>query len=89
MIVDHASDIPPFRQIADFLRGQILSGEIAPRQPLPSIRRLTEEYGVARTTAQKALRTLVREGLARVEPGWGVFVVPKDHWPSDDRADDG
>jgi DNA-binding GntR family transcriptional regulator len=76
MIVDHGSDIPPYRQIADYLREQILSGKIAPRQQLPSIRTLTQEYGVARTTAHKALHALVNDGLARVEKGWGVFVLP-------------
>jgi len=39
---------------------------------------------VARTTAQKALHVLVNEGLARVEPGWGVFVVPEDQRPKTD-----
>ena len=33
---------------------------------------------MARTTAQKALRALVNDGLARVEKGWGVFVLPEE-----------
>jgi DNA-binding GntR family transcriptional regulator len=87
MIVDHGSDIPPYRQIANYLREQILSGKIAARQQLPSIRTLTQEYGVARTTAQKALRALVNDGLARVEKGWGVFVLPEEDRPKGEGSE--
>ena len=32
------------------------------------------EFGVARTTAGKALRLLVTEGLAEISPGMGFYV---------------
>jgi DNA-binding GntR family transcriptional regulator len=34
-----------------------------------------QEYGIARTTASKALRVLADEGLAEVVPGWGTYVT--------------
>jgi GntR family transcriptional regulator len=76
--VDHDSNVPPYLQVAAILRGQIKTGELAPRQRLPSIAGLVQEYGIARTTAGKALRVLVDEGLAEVVPGWGTYVAGKD-----------
>ena len=44
------------------------------RRPLPSIADLVQTYGIARTTAAKALRVLIEEGLAEVSPGMGTYV---------------
>ncbi|WP_338146220.1 winged helix-turn-helix domain-containing protein [Streptomyces boncukensis] len=52
----------PFEQLADDLREQIRSGDIAPGQKLPSVRELTERLGFASATVQKALRVLRGEG---------------------------
>ena len=75
--VDHESNVPPYRQVAAVLRGRIESGDLAPRQRLPSIAGLVQEYGIARTTAAKALKVLVDEGLAEVVPGWGTYVTER------------
>src|SRR5258706_1939175 len=73
--VDHESNVPPYRQVAAILRARIESGELAPRQRLPSIAGLVQEYGIARTTAAQALKVLIDEGLAEVVPGWGTYVT--------------
>lgn len=73
--VDHESNVPPYRQVAAILRARIESGELRPKQRLPSIAGLVQEYGIARTTAAKALKVLVDEGLAEVVPGWGTYVT--------------
>jgi GntR family transcriptional regulator len=75
--VDHGSDVPPYRQLAAILKAEIVSGELAPRSPLPSITRLQQEHGLAKGTVRKAIQLLVEEGYVRVEPGWGTFVVPE------------
>ena len=62
---------------ADPVRARIESGDLAPGARLPSIATLTQEYGIARTTAGKALRLLVDEGLAEMSPGMGTFVTRK------------
>jgi DNA-binding GntR family transcriptional regulator len=80
-VVDHDSNVPPYRQVASILRARIESGELAPRQRLPSIAGLVQEYGIARTTAAKALRVLVDEGLAEVVQGWGTYVTSEDQRP--------
>ncbi len=75
MTVDHDSNVPPYLQVAAILRERIDRGELAPRTRLPSIAALVQEYGIARTTAAKALRVLVSEGRAEVVRGWGTYVT--------------
>ena len=55
-------------------RQQITSGELKAGQPVPSITALTQEHGVARQTAAKALHMLETEGLVRRIPGLGYYV---------------
>ena len=69
--------LPPYQQIAADLRARIESGELEPGSMVPSITRLTQEYGVAKGTAVKALAELRREGLTRTVPGWGTFVAER------------
>jgi DNA-binding GntR family transcriptional regulator len=75
--VDHEADVPPYLQIAAIIRRRIESGELAPGKPVPSVAQIVGEYGVARTTAQKALRALRDEGLVRIVQGWGTFVTER------------
>jgi len=72
--IDTDSPVPPYRQVAAILRGQIERGELAPGRRLPSIADLVQTYGIARTTAAKALRVLISDGLAEVSPGMGTYV---------------
>ena len=52
------------RQIADDIRARIYSGELAPGDRLPGEPTLVKQYGVAKMTANQALKLLVSEGLA-------------------------
>lgn len=61
-------------QLAAVLRAQIEAGEIERR--VPSVKTLTEEYGIAQGTAERALAVLRDEGLIRSRMGRGHFVVP-------------
>lgn len=77
MTIDRDAPDPPYVQIAAILRARITSGELPPGTRLPSVQDLIGEYGVARTTARKALRVLAGEGLARVVPGWGTYAASR------------
>jgi GntR family transcriptional regulator len=79
--VDHDSDVPPYQQVAAILRDQIMSGQIPPRRPIPSVTTLQQAYGIARGTVRKAVALLADEGLVVIRPGWGTFVVPEDQLP--------
>jgi DNA-binding GntR family transcriptional regulator len=73
--VDHDSSVPPYRQLAAILRDRIQAGDLAPGAALPSVKTLRQEYGVAETTARKAVALLRDEGLVETVMGWGSFVA--------------
>jgi GntR family transcriptional regulator len=75
--IDHLSGTPVYLQLAAILRAGIKSGELAPDRPLPSYMSLMQEHDVARGTAAKAVRVLVDEGLARIVPGRGAYVIER------------
>jgi len=75
--IDPLGETPVYLQLARILREAIEAGELAAGRPLPSYMTLMQEHGVARGTAAKAVRVIVGEGLARVVPGKGVYVVPE------------
>ena len=77
MTIDHLTGEPAYLQLARILREMITSGQIAPRQPMPSIKTLTQQYGVAKGTAEKALRVLRTEGLVVTVPGRGIYVTDR------------
>ena len=58
----------PYIRMAARLRRQILAGEMAPGQPLPSLATLSQEFGHARMTCGKAIRLLEQEGLPTFIP---------------------
>lgn len=62
-----------YRAIADRLRDQITSGELAPGAVLPSEAELSRAYGASRVTVRKALEMLRAEGLVDARQGFGWF----------------
>jgi len=74
--VDHLAGTPVYLQLAAILRDGIKRGNPAPDRPLPSYTTLMQEHGVARGTAAKAVQVLVSEGLVRIVPGRGAYVIP-------------
>ena len=76
MSIDREWHEPVYVQLAGILRGQIESGELAPGRPVPSLRTLSERYGVNRLTASKAVKVLAEEGRVTRVTGRGWFVTP-------------
>jgi integrase len=62
-------DNSPYRKIATDLRGAIESGILQPGDPLPSEKALANRYGVALSTAHRAVSELVSRGLATASRG--------------------
>jgi AcrR family transcriptional regulator len=66
---------PPYLRIVDDIRRRITAGELRPGDPIPSARRITQEWRVAIATATKAHAVLQQEGLTQVVPGVGTVVA--------------
>jgi DNA-binding GntR family transcriptional regulator len=63
------------------IRGQIERGELAAGRRVPSEKDITDTYGVARTTARRAVAALREAGLVTTTAGRGTYVVPADQRP--------
>jgi DNA-binding transcriptional regulator YhcF (GntR family) len=74
--MEFAPDIPRWRQVAAVIRSRIEDGTYAPRNRVPSVQQIVEEFGLATATAQKVNVGLRKEGLVYTEPGMGSFVSP-------------
>lgn len=74
MIADKLVRDPVYKQLNDALRGLIRSGEFARGQKFLSEREIGERFSVSRATANKALSTLVAEGVLLFRKGVGTFV---------------
>jgi DNA-binding GntR family transcriptional regulator len=75
--IDPMTGVPAYRQLADLLRQQIASGELAPRTPIPSAKTLAAGHGLAIGTVTKAVGVLRDEGLVVTVPGRGVWVTAR------------
>jgi DNA-binding GntR family transcriptional regulator len=58
-------------QLAAILRPLVTAME--PNQPLPSLARLCQEYGVSPKTARRSLAVLESEGLVYIRASRGAF----------------
>jgi GntR family transcriptional regulator len=67
-MTDPDSGWPAWKQLADAIREQIASGDLAPGARLPSEESLQQEHGLSRTTVRRAILTLRAEGLVDVDP---------------------
>ena len=72
--IDGDSFVPAYFQLAQVLHGEILNGSLRPGDRVPSENELSEEYGLSRMTARKAISLLTEKGLVRREKGRGTFV---------------
>ncbi len=65
---------PIYQQLYERLRERVESGEFKSASKFLTEREVSAEYDVSRTTANKALSTLVAEGLLEFRKGLGTFV---------------
>lgn len=91
--LDRQSAVPLYQQVVDYLRQNILSGNLLPETRLPSTRQLAESLGVSRITITNAYAELESYGLIYSRAGSGTYVMapitpssPPDHdvdisWP--------
>lgn len=72
------SDEPIYKQIASQFKEDIMNGQIAEGEYLPSIRGLARDLKISVITTMKAYETLSEEGLVTAVQGKGYVVNPQD-----------
>ncbi len=75
--VDKDSPIPLYYQLKNIISEMIENEELVAEEVVPTERELCEYHGISRMTANKAIASLVNEGLLYRERGKGTFVVKK------------
>ena len=66
---------PIYQQLADLLAAQLLDGEPAEGQAMPSVRALATRYLLNPLTVNRALQSLGDEGLLENRRGMGLYVM--------------
>jgi GntR family transcriptional regulator len=77
LVVDETLETPPYRQIADQIRGAIERGELQPEMLLPTVRQLAGDLGIAPNTVARAYTELQNEGWLSSEGRRGTRVASK------------
>ncbi|AIE61422.1 PLP-dependent aminotransferase family protein [Bacillus methanolicus] len=72
---DRASEVPLYKQIANYLESRILNGEFPPGSRLPSERVLANQWKVNRSTVNCAFEELRSAGLVSRIVGRGTVVI--------------
>lgn len=70
---------PIYRQIADQIRQDILTGRIQEEEQVMSTNQYASFYRINPATAQKAFQSLVEEGVLYKKRGIGMFVSTGAH----------
>lgn len=74
IIISNSSDKPIYEQITTQIKNMIISGEIKPGDPLPSMRFLAKELHISVITTKRAYEELERAGFIYSVVGKGSFV---------------
>jgi GntR family transcriptional regulator len=88
MQIDRSSPVPLYKQIEDYIRDLINSGDYDKGKLLPKEENLAKRLGVSRNTVRQGMYKLVMEGLLIRKKGVGTVVAPQtitthlDEWHS-------
>ncbi len=64
-----------YEQVVYAARKAIVSGQLRPGDPFPSVRILSRELKINPNTAHKVILYLTNEGLVEIQPGIGTVVA--------------
>ncbi|MFE5852062.1 GntR family transcriptional regulator [Streptomyces sp. NPDC056500] len=65
---------PPYLQVVQHLREQILKGELQDGDRVPSVRQIAEHWKISQATAMRAISTLSADGVVETVTGVGTIV---------------
>jgi len=75
IVISNSSPDPIYEQIGRQIKAQIISGDLAEGESLPSIRRLAQDLQISVITTKRAYDELEREGFINTVGGKGTFVA--------------
>ena len=78
IIISNSSSVPIYEQIKNAIKTQIMNGELAEDEALPSIRNLAQDIKISVMTIKKAYDELEQEEFIKTVQGKGSFVTPKN-----------
>lgn len=76
--ISRRSDRWVHEQVADVIEKAVESGELAPREMLPSEAEIIHQAGVSRWTVRKALELLREKGVIYSRAHMGSFVAERE-----------
>ncbi len=74
ILINNCSNQPLYEQIEEQIKNQILSGELAEGDALPSMRVLAKDLKISIITTKRAYEDLERDGYITSVTGKGSFV---------------
>ena len=75
IVISNSSDLPIYEQIKEQVKEQILTGELAENETLPSLRQLAKDLKISVLTTTRAYNELEQEGFITSRQGKGFFVM--------------
>jgi GntR family transcriptional regulator len=67
--------IPLYEQVLYAARKAIVSGQLRPGDPFPSVRTISRELRINPNTAHRVIADLTSQGLVEIKPGIGTVVA--------------
>ena len=74
IIISNSSGVPIYEQIEEQIKSQIMTGELAEGDALPSMRVLAKDLKISIITTKRAYEDLEREGFIESVTGKGSYV---------------
>ncbi len=78
VLIDNKNGVPIYAQIYTQIKKQIIAGELAPNEMLPSIRGLAKDLRISFITTKRAYDELEKDGFIYTMQGKGCYVAPKN-----------
>ena len=75
-----------YEQVVYAARKAVISGQMRPGDPFPSVRALSKALKINPNTAHKVITHLINEGLLEVRPGTGTAIAQPARSTAADRA---
>jgi GntR family transcriptional regulator len=76
VVISNVSALPIYEQIKEQIKSQIMAGDLAANELLPSLRQLARDLQISVLTTTRAYNELEQEGFITSRQGKGFYVMP-------------